>query len=144
MLASRDRAREAQAVIYLEKAAVDPAAQRRILGLLKPAMLAVPPAIRFPYVAAFAHWADKDEIPTLLTMLETPERIEQMPTGANFWAPAIQGLARLDAAEAERIIRKRRGNIDWRARVQSGLRQMSANAADKELANRLSRLADSK
>lgn len=118
-----DRGRGAGALAH---AVVEPTDQPTIIALLKPHLNGSNGRSRLPYVQAFAHWATRQQVPDLESVIAQPARVSGISGHEDCWAAATASLARLDPQAAAKALRSRAGVFFYRAAVQRLLEKLAA------------------
>ena len=117
-------ARQIFAAMYLLRAEVVPAEQKKVILLLTPLIEPPGDARSHRYIEAYAKWAGKEEVPALEKILDAPPKTE---TGARpmnpSWGDALLALERIEPARAEKIVEERKGDAGFRMIVQGFLRR---------------------
>lgn len=110
---------QAHAAICLAQAKPDASNRQEVLALLESCLDDPNARRRAAFVRAYGRWAEREQVPRLVQMLQTPKG---RPDGDDLvWAAALVALMRLDPAAAESVILERRGELWFRLTVDSAL-----------------------
>lgn len=104
--------------------------REKVLKLLEPSLQDVDPKRGLVFVQAYANWADHKHVAELASVLDTPVRDGMPAATERCWAAALEGLVRIDAAEADKAMVKRIDVFFFRTEAQKALRPLADSGTE--------------
>jgi hypothetical protein len=126
LLATDEQSTEARGAQWLAEAQPDLADRVAVVSALKPRLNQPDAHDRQVFVEALANWADQDDVPTLMGVVEFPADPPPMSGHEPSWATAVAALARLDAAAAKKAVGERISNFFFRVDAMGQLKPLAS------------------